>query len=81
MNIMTGRACSAASRAGQGMSYQFSNPFSAVVPVLKTFLLPGTRPTKRKAEHYQSMPHHEGVDAPPKRAVPAKRNQNDWNRP
>ena len=61
MYKMTGCACNAASRAGQGMSYQLSKPFSAVVPIFKTFLPPGTRPTKRKAKHRRSTPHHEGA--------------------
>ena len=43
------------------MSYQFSKPFSAVVPIFETFLPPGTRLIKRKANHRRNMPHHEGA--------------------
>ena len=81
MYKMTGCACNAASRVEQGMSYQFSKRFSAVIPVFKTFPPLGTRPTKRKAKHRRSTPHHEGGDAPPKCAVPAQRNRNNQNRP
>ena len=47
MYKMTGCACNAAYRAGQGMSYQFSKLFSAIVPIFKNFSPPGDTPRVR----------------------------------
>ena len=44
---MMGCACNDASRAGLGMSYRISKLFSAVVPVVATFLPLRTRPNMR----------------------------------
>ena len=55
---MTGCACNAGSRAGQGMSYQFSKLFSAPghAPPRRRPSTAKARPTMRGVAHHQSMP-------------------------
>ena len=56
---MTGCACSAASRAGQGMSYQFSKLFSPQghAPPKERASITKARPTLGGVTHHQSVPN------------------------
>ena len=74
MYKVMGCASNAASRAVQGMSYPISKRFSAVVPIFKAFIPPRTCPTKKKAKHRRSKPHHEA--ATHRHSVPCRPNAN-----